>query len=164
MICLIFSQSKLWIKIQGLLLELPDGELSSNKIISLTGVLGLYQPLFRPIIVLSLVQGVLEIMCWVEIYMSPTAKNKQLFDIYRNYVDLVYYEWEISNTVGSFIVREIMTSSGSSKSSEVNAEKNNTKLTSHHKDILLFFVVQPKTTGTKASQINVIELSDNEKY
>ena len=57
-----------------------------------------------------------------------------------------------------------MTSSGSSKSSEVNAEKNNTKLTSHHKDILLFFVVKPKTTGTKASQINVIELSDNEKY
>ena len=37
--------------------------LSSNKIISLTGVLGLYQPLFRPIIVLSLVQGVLEITC-----------------------------------------------------------------------------------------------------
>ena len=64
-------------------------------------------------------QGGLEIPCRVEIYMSPTAKNKQLIDIYRNYVDLLYYEREISNTVGSFIVREEKT--GSSKPSKGNA-------------------------------------------
>ena len=102
-----------------------------------------------------LVQGGLEIPCRVEIYMSPTVKNKQLIDIYRNYVDLHYYEREISNTLGSFIVREEKTSSRSSKFSEGTAEKNNTKLTSCHKDIRSFFVVQPKPTGTKASEANV---------
>ena len=110
--------------------------------------------------VLPLVQGGLEITCRVEIYVSPTDKNKQSIDIYRNYVHLRYHERKISNTVGSFIVREEKTSSGSSKSSEGNAEKNTTKLTSCHKDIRSFVVVQPKTTGTKASQTNVIELSD----
>ena len=73
--------------------------------------------------------------------MLPAVKKKQLINIYRNSVDLLYYEREISNTVESFIVREEMTSSGSSKSSEGNAEKNNSKLTSHHKDIRSFFVV-----------------------
>ena len=47
-----------------------------------------------------LVKGGLEIPCRVELYMSPTVKNKQLIDIYRNYVDLLYYEREISSTVG----------------------------------------------------------------
>ena len=36
--------------------------------------------------------------------------------IYKNYVDLIYYEREISNMTGPFIVREEKTSSGSSKS------------------------------------------------
>ena len=98
-----------------------------------------------------LVQGGLEIPCRVEIYMSPTVKNKQLIDIYRNYVDLPYYEREISNTLGSFIVTEEKTSSRSSKFSEGTAEKNNTKLISCHKDIRSFFVVQPKTTGSEAN-------------
>ena len=92
--------------------------------------------------------------------MSPTVKNKQLIDIYRTYVDLLYYERQISNTVGSFIVREEKASSRSSKSSEGNAEEDITKLTSRHKDIRSFFVAQPKTTGTKASQTNVLELSN----
>ena len=70
---------------------------------------------------------------------------------------------EISNTVGSFIVREEKTSFGSSKSSEENAEKSNMKLASRYKDIGSFFVVQPKTTGAKASQTNVIELSNTEE-
>ena len=111
----------------------------------------------------SLLQGGLEIPCRVEIYMSPTVKNKQLIDIYQNYVDLLYHDREISNTVGSFIVREEKTPSGSLKSSEGNAEKNNKKLTSHYKDIRSFFAVQSKTTGTKASQTDIIELSDTEE-
>ena len=49
------------------------------------------------------------------------------------------------------------------KSSEGNAEKSNTKLTSHLKDIRLFFVVQAKTTGTKASNTNAIEFNDIEE-
>ena len=81
--------------------------------------------------------------------MSPTIKNKQLIDIYQNYVDLFYYERETSNMAESFIVREKKTSSGLWKFSEGNAEKNNTKITSQHKDIWSFFVTQPKTIGTK---------------
>ena len=95
--------------------------------------------------------------------MSPTVKNKQLIDIYQNYVDLLYHDREISNTVGSFIVREEKTPSGSLKPSEGNAEKNNKKLTSRYKDIRSFFAVQSKTTGTKASQTDIIELSDTEE-
>ena len=62
-----------------------------------------------------LIKGGLEIPYRDKIYMSTisTIKNKQLIDIYRNYVDIFYYEREISNTVESFIVREEKTSSGS---------------------------------------------------
>ena len=59
--------------------------------------------------------------------MSPTVKNDQLIDIYRNYVDLLYYEGEMSNTVGSFTVREEKISSGSLKSSEGNIPKRTTR-------------------------------------
>ena len=57
-----------------------------------------------------LAQGGLEIPCRVETYVSPTVKDKQSTDIYRHYVDLLYYEREMPNTVGSFIVREDKTS------------------------------------------------------
>ena len=80
--------------------------------------------------------------------------------MYRNYVDLLYYEREIPNTVGLFIVREEKTPCGPSKYSEGNAEKNNTKLKSRHKDVRSFFIFQPKTSETKASETNFIELSD----
>ena len=39
-----------------------------------------------------LVQGGLEIPCRVEIHMPLTVKNEPLIDIYRNYVNLLYYE------------------------------------------------------------------------
>ena len=107
-----------------------------------------------------LVKGGLEILCRMEIYMSPAVKKKQLIDMYRNYVDLLYYEREIPNTVGLFIVREEKTPCGPLKYSEGNAEKNNTKLKSRHKDVRSFFIFQPKTSETKASETNFIELSD----
>ena len=72
--------------------------------------------------------------------MSPTVKNKQLINMYRKFVDLLYYEREISNTVGSFIVREEKTSSGSLKSSEGHAENNNTKLTSTQQRYSVYLV------------------------
>ena len=109
-----------------------------------------------------LVQGGLEIPCRVEIYMSPTVKNKQLIDIYRNYVDLLYYEREISNMVGSFSVREEKTI-WIAQILRGKCREEHTKLTSRHKDIRSFFAVQPKTTGAKASQTNVIKLSDTEE-
>ena len=95
--------------------------------------------------------------------MLATVKNKQFIDMNRNYVDLLYYERELSSTGGSFIVSEEKTSSGSSKSAEGNPEKKNTKFTSRHVNIWSFFVVQPETAGTKASQTNFIELSDTEE-
>ena len=60
-----------------------------------------------------LIQGGLEIPYRDKIYMSPTIKNKQLTDIYRNSVELFYYEIETSNTVESFIARKEKTSSRS---------------------------------------------------
>ena len=59
----------------------------------------------------TLVQCGLEIPLQAEIYILPTVKNGQLINRYQNYVDLLYYEREISNTVASFIVREEITSS-----------------------------------------------------
>ena len=135
-ICSIFSRSKLWIKIQETLLDTYRWRTLQIQSSSLTGVLGFVSVLTSTnYCVLPLVQGGLEIPRRVEIYVSPPSKNKQLIEIYRNYVDLLYDERQISNTTGSFIVREEKTSSGSSKSSKGNAEKNNTKLISHRKDI-----------------------------
>ena len=58
--------------------------------------------------VLPLVQGGLEIPCRVEIFMSPTVKNKELIDIYRNYVDLLHYEREDSSIVDSLSLGKTM--------------------------------------------------------
>ena len=38
--------------------------------------------------------------------MSLTVKNNELIDIFRKYVDVLYYEREDSNTVGSFVEKE----------------------------------------------------------
>ena len=54
----------------------------------------------------QMVQGGLEIPCRVEIFMSPTIKNNELIDIFRKYVDVLYYEREDSNMVGSFVEKE----------------------------------------------------------
>ena len=53
-----------------------------------------------------LVQGGLEIPCRVELFMSLNVKNNELIDIFRKYVDVLYYEREDSNTVGSFVEKE----------------------------------------------------------
>ena len=42
----------------------------------------------------------------MNIFMPLTLKNKQLIDIYRNYIDVLYYEREESNIVGSFIAEQ----------------------------------------------------------
>ena len=155
------SQSKLWIKIRGYCQTLADEELSSYKNTSLTGVLGLYQSSIRPSTVFRRQCKVGQKFRAELKYICHRQLNKQLIDIYQSNVDLLCYEGEISNTVGSFIVREEKISV-LSKSLERNAEKNITKLTSLHKDIRSFFVFQSKT-GSKDSQTNVIELSDTEE-
>ena len=48
-------------------------------------------------------QGGLEIPCRVEISMPPTVKNKQILNIFKEMVDLLYYEREEMNKVGSFL-------------------------------------------------------------
>ena len=89
-----------------------------------------------------LVQGGLEIPCRVEIFMSPTGKNKELIDIYRNYVHLLYYEREDSNIVGSFITGEDDASAGTSnpKSPEISKKTRTSKTPKNvpHKDIRSF--------------------------
>ena len=114
-----------------------------------------------------LVQGGLEIPCRVEIYMSPTVKNKQLIDIYRNYVDLLYYERELSNTVGSFLVGEESETPGSSKSSS-GKDKNNKRtekkqIKSCHKDIRSFFLGQSDKWTREPKTTEVIKLIDTEE-
>ena len=76
--------------------------------------------------------------------MLSTVKNKQLINIYRNYVELFYHEREISNTVGSFIVNEEKTSYGASELSEGNAEKNKKKMTSHPNILGHFLLLSQK--------------------
>ena len=93
-----------------------------------------------------LVQCGLEIPCRVEIFMSPTVKNKELIDIYRNYVDFLYYEREDSNIVGLFITGEDDASPGTSnpKSPEISKKTRTSKTLKNvpHKDIHSFFVSQ----------------------
>ena len=94
-----------------------------------------------------LVQGGLEIPC-VEIFMSPTVKNKELIDIYRNYVDLLYREREDSNIVGSFITGEEDASAGTSnpKSPEISKKTRTSKTPENipHKDIRFALIYSRK--------------------
>ena len=89
-----------------------------------------------------LVQGGLEIPCRVEIFMSPTVKNKELIDIYQNYVDLLYYEKADSNIVGSFVTGEDDANAGTSnpKSPEISKKNRTSKTPKNvpHKDIRSF--------------------------
>ena len=39
--------------------------------------------------------------------MASSLKNKHLINIYTNYVDLLYYEREKSNTGGTFLIGEV---------------------------------------------------------
>ena len=97
-----------------------------------------------------LVQGGLEIPCRVEIFMSPTVKNKQIIDIYRNYVDLLYYEREEPNIVGSFITGQGNNNSGTLNVPEENSEvREKTPKNLHHKDIRSFFVSKPMSSKPK---------------
>ena len=51
-----------------------------------------------------LAQGGLEIPRRVEISMPPTVKNKQILNIFKEMVGLLYYEREETNKVGYFLV------------------------------------------------------------
>ena len=88
-----------------------------------------------------------KIPCRVKIFMSPTMKNKELIDIYRNYVDLLYYEREDSNIIGLFIIGESDASTGISnpKLPEISKKTcaSKTQKNVPHKDIRSFFVSQP---------------------
>ena len=77
----------------------------------MTGVLGLYQPSLDQLLCFAASTMWSRNPLQAEIYILPTVKNGQLINRYQNYVDLLYYEREISNTVASFIVREEITSS-----------------------------------------------------
>ena len=59
--------------------------------------------------------------------------------MYLNYVDLLYYERELSNTLGSFLVGEESETLGSSKFSirkdENNKNTEKKQIKSCHKDI-----------------------------
>ena len=115
-----------------------------------------------------LVHGGLEIPCYVEIFMSPTVKNKELIDIYQNYVDLLYYEREDSNIVGSFITGEDDASAGTSnlKSPEISKKTRTSKTPKNlpHKDIHSFFVSQlnNEMQRKKDTGKTVVVLSDTD--
>lgn len=49
-----------------------------------------------------LVQGGLEMPHWNDIHMLPTMKNKELIRIYDSHVDILYYQRQEANIVGSF--------------------------------------------------------------
>ena len=99
-----------------------------------------------------LVQGSLEIPYSVEIFISPTLKNNELVNIFRKYVDVLYYERGDSNTVVSFVEKKEDISERQSthkKSTKINqsCEKSGSiRSTSKasHKDICSFLCVKTK--------------------
>ena len=114
-----------------------------------------------------LVQGGLEVPCRVDTYMSPTVKNKQLIDMYLNYMDLLYYNRGLSNTLGSFLVGEESETPGSSKSSirkdENNKNTEKKQIKSCHKDIRLLFLDQSDKGTRDPKTTEVTELVDTEE-
>ena len=100
--------------------------------------------------------------------MSPTVKNKELIDIYRNYVDLLYYEREDSIIVGSFITGEDDASAGASNPILPEISKNTrtskTPKNVPHKDICSFFVSQPNNEMQRKQDTGktVVVLSDTD--
>ena len=83
--------------------------------------------------------------------MSPTVKNKELIDISRSYVDLLYNEREDSNIGGSFINGEHDASAGTSNPKLLEiSKKNRTSKTPKnvpHKDIPNNEIQRKKDTG-----------------
>ena len=106
-----------------------------------------------------LVQGGLEIPCRVEIFMSPNAKKNELIVIFRKYVDVLYYEREDSNTVGSFEEKEEDVSERQSthkikklpkiKQSDQKSGSIRSTSKASHKGIHSFFVSKLKTPTKK---------------
>ena len=95
-----------------------------------------------------LVQGGLEIPCRVKIFMVPTLKSRELIGIYCNYDDVLYYEREESNIVGSFITGQENESAELPNLPEENVFRKKAPKVSHHKDILSFF-----SGGTSSSKL-----------
>lgn len=98
-----------------------------------------------------LVQGGLEIPCLVNIFMPLTLKNKQLIDIYRNYIDVLYYEREESNIVGSFIAEQENESADLPNVTEERVERKKSLKVTHHKDIRSFFKRGSSSSNGKKS-------------
>ena len=61
-----------------------------------------------------LVQGGLEIPCWVQICMASSSKKQTFNQIYTYYVDLLYCNRRKSNTVGTCLIGEMNALSASS--------------------------------------------------
>ena len=106
-----------------------------------------------------LVQGGLETPCRVEIFMSSNVKKNELIVIFRKYVDVLYYEREDSNTVGSFVEKEEDVSERQSthkikkspKIKQSGQKSGSIRSTSKasHKGIHSFFYVKTKNAHQK---------------
>ena len=101
--------------------------------------------------------------------MSPTVKNNELIDIFRKYVDVLYYEREDSDTIGPFVEKEedvserqsthkIKKSPKIKQSGQKNGSIRSTSKASH-KDMRSFFVSKPKTP----TKINYIQRNLDDK-
>ena len=91
-------------------------------------------------------------------YLSPNVKNNELIDIFRKYVDVLYYEREDSNTVESIVEKEEVSERQSThkikrspKINQSDQKRGSIRSTSKasHKDIRSFFGSKPKTPTTK---------------
>ena len=119
--------------------HLPMGNSSARKYLLHRGARVVATVTSTNYCVSPLVQGGLEIPCRVKIFMTLTLKNRAFINIYRNYVDVLYYEREESNIVGSFITGQENESAELPNLPEENVFRKKTPKVSHHKDIRSFF-------------------------
>ena len=94
--------------------------------------------------VLQLVQGGLEIPCRIEILMSPTLKNKEIINVYKDLVNLHYNKHKKGSVVGSFLsMSEGIATTNKRSSNSSDDRKSTAKIAatvqSKKSDILSFF-------------------------
>ena len=91
-------------------------------------------------------------------------KNERLIHIYRNYVDLLYYEREKSCVVGTFLGEEDAVNRTISKPKAGKKLATTDKGDSTaQKDIRSFFTLQqPKPPKRSKARTSVVELSDSD--
>ena len=121
----------------------------------------------------SHVQGGLEIPCRVEISMPPTVKIKQILNIFKEMVDLLYYEREEMNKVGSFLVgneeaAEPLPPKAKKKKLNRKEQTNQEEAVTPNnsgKDIRSFFQKKKVVTSSSSSKQTsdvIIEISDSD--